>query len=74
MTKTGLFFISDYRDVTCKPGREPSYWILKGLDRDNRFEVYSTPLFKLVEWVFVVGAIDDVRGNAYCATTLFILE
>lgn len=42
MTKKGLFFISNYRDVTCEPGRDPSYWILKGLDRDNRFEVYST--------------------------------
>ena len=42
MTKTGLFFISDYRDVTCEPGRDPAYWILKGLDRDNRFNVYST--------------------------------
>ena len=42
MAKKGLFFISDYRDVTCEPGRDPSYWILKGLDRDNRFNVYST--------------------------------
>ena len=42
MTKTGLFFISDYRDVSCKPGRDPSYWILSELDRDNRFEVHST--------------------------------
>ena len=42
MTKTGLFFISDYRDVTCKQGRDPSYWVLKGLDKDSRFNVYST--------------------------------
>ena len=42
MTKKGLFFISDYRDVTCKPGRDPSYWILKALDNDDRFNVYST--------------------------------
>ena len=42
MAKTGLFFISDYRDVTCESGRDPSYWILKGLDRDSRFNVYST--------------------------------
>ena len=42
MTKTGLFFISDYRNVTCEPGRDPSYWILRELDRDNRFEVHST--------------------------------
>jgi len=42
MTKTGLFFISDYRDVTCEPGRDPSYWILKELDKNNKFEAYST--------------------------------
>jgi len=40
--KTGLFFISDYRDVTCEPGRDPAYWILKELDRADRFKVYST--------------------------------
>lgn len=33
MTETDLFFISDYRDVTCEPRRDPSYWILMGLDR-----------------------------------------
>jgi|LGVF01.1.fsa_nt_gb glycosyltransferase involved in cell wall biosynthesis len=42
MTKKGLFFISNYRDVTCAVGRDPSYWILKGLDRANQFKVYST--------------------------------
>lgn len=42
MTKTGLFFISDYRDVTCEPTRDQSYWILKELDRADRFKVYST--------------------------------
>ncbi|RZB29544.1 MAG: hypothetical protein AEth_01055 [Candidatus Argoarchaeum ethanivorans] len=42
MTKTGLFFISDYRGVTCEPGRDPAYWILKELDRADRFKVYST--------------------------------
>lgn len=42
MQKKGLFFISDYRDVTCKPARYPSYWILNELDKDKRFEVYST--------------------------------
>ena len=42
MMKTGLFFISDYRDVTCEPGRDPAYWILKELDRADRFKVYST--------------------------------
>ena len=42
MQKKGLFFISDYRDVTCKPGRDPSYWILKALNEDDRFNVYST--------------------------------
>ena len=42
MTKKGLFFISDYRNVTCEPGRDPSYWILKELDKNNKFEVYST--------------------------------
>ena len=42
MTKTGLFFISDYRDVTCTPGRDPAYWILKELNEADRFKVYST--------------------------------
>ena len=42
MTKTGLFFISDYRDVTCEPGRDPAYWILKELNEADRFKVYST--------------------------------
>ncbi|KAF5425151.1 Glycosyltransferase involved in cell wall bisynthesis [Candidatus Methanomarinus sp.] len=42
MTKKGLFFISDYRNVTCESGRDPSYWILKGLDGYNQFRVYST--------------------------------
>lgn len=42
MTKTGLFFISDYRDVTCKPGRDPAYWLLKELDKSDKFKVYST--------------------------------
>jgi glycosyltransferase involved in cell wall biosynthesis len=41
-TKKGLFFISDYRDVDCKPGRDPSYWILKELDKSNEFKVFST--------------------------------
>jgi len=38
----GLFFISDYRDVTCEPGRDPAYWILKELNEADRFKVYST--------------------------------
>ena len=42
MTKTGLFFISDYRDVTCEPGRDPSYWVLKELNKNNRLKVYGT--------------------------------
>ena len=42
MTKTGLFFISDYRDVTCEPGRDPAYWILKELNEADQFKVYST--------------------------------
>ena len=42
MTKTGLFFISDYRDVTCKPGRDPSYCVLKELDKNDKFKVSST--------------------------------
>ena len=42
MTKKGLFFISDYRNVTCKPGRDPSYWMLKELDKNGKFKVYST--------------------------------
>ena len=42
MTEKGLFFISDYRDVTCKPGRDPSYWILKELNKNDKFKVYST--------------------------------
>ena len=42
MTKKGLFFISDYRDVTCKPGRDPAYWILKELDKNDKFKIYST--------------------------------
>lgn len=42
MQKKGLFLISDYRDVMCKPARYPSYWILNELDKDKRFEVYST--------------------------------
>ena len=42
MIKEGLFFISDYRDVTCEPGRDPAYWILKELDKNDKFKVYST--------------------------------
>jgi glycosyltransferase involved in cell wall biosynthesis len=42
MTKKGIFFISDYRNVTCKPGRDPPYWILKGIDRADQFKIYST--------------------------------
>ncbi len=42
MVRKGLFFISDYRDVTCKPGRDPAYWILKSLDKNENFDVYST--------------------------------
>jgi len=42
MTKKGLFLISDYRDVTCEPGRDPSYWILKELAKNEKFKVYST--------------------------------
>ena len=42
MTKEGLFFISDYRDVTCEPGRDPAYWILKELNKSDKFKVYST--------------------------------
>lgn len=38
----GLFFISDYRDVTCIAGRDPSYWILNALNRQSKFDVYST--------------------------------
>ncbi len=34
-TKTGLFFISDYKTVTCKPQRYSSYWILKELDKNK---------------------------------------
>ena len=41
-TKKGLFFISDYRNVTCEPGRDPSYWVLKELDKNQKFGVYST--------------------------------
>ena len=40
--KTGLFFISDYRNVTCEPGRDPAYRVLKELDRADRFNVYGT--------------------------------
>ena len=40
--KKGLFFISDYLDVTCKPGRNPSYWILKELDKNEKYKVCST--------------------------------
>ena len=42
MTKTGLFLISDYRDVTCKPAPYPAYWILKKLNKNDEFKVYST--------------------------------
>lgn len=42
MQKKGLFLISNYRDVTCKPVRDPPYWILKALNEDDRFNVYST--------------------------------
>ncbi|KAF5414899.1 MAG: Glycosyltransferase Gtf1 [Candidatus Methanogaster sp.] len=41
-TQKGLFFISDYRNVTCEPGRDPAYWILKELNINNSFNVYST--------------------------------
>jgi glycosyltransferase involved in cell wall biosynthesis len=41
MPKKGLFFISDYRDVDCKPGGD-AFWILKELDKNNKFKVYST--------------------------------
>ncbi|RZB29540.1 MAG: hypothetical protein AEth_01051 [Candidatus Argoarchaeum ethanivorans] len=40
--KTELFFISDYWDVPCEPTRDRSHWILKELDRADRFKVYST--------------------------------
>jgi len=42
MKKPRLFIVSDYRDVTCEPGRDPSYWILKKLDKNDKFNVYST--------------------------------
>ncbi len=42
MTKTRLFFISGYRDITCELGKDPSYWILKELDKNNESKVYST--------------------------------
>ena len=42
MTKKGVFFISYYRDMTCEPGRDPLYGILKEFDVDNKFKVYST--------------------------------
>jgi hypothetical protein len=41
-TKKGLFFISDYRNVTRRPGRDLSYWILKELNKNEKFKVYST--------------------------------
>jgi glycosyltransferase involved in cell wall biosynthesis len=41
-SKKGLFFISDYRNVTCESGRDPSYWVLKELDKNDKFKVYST--------------------------------
>ena len=40
--KKKIFLISDYRNVTCEPTRDQSYWILKELDRADRFKVYST--------------------------------
>ena len=40
--KNKIFLISDYRNVTCEPTRDQSYWILKELDRSDRFKVYST--------------------------------
>ncbi len=40
--KKKIFLISDYRNVTCEPTRDQSYWILKELDRADRFNVYST--------------------------------
>ncbi|MBP2029951.1 glycosyltransferase involved in cell wall biosynthesis [Methanohalophilus levihalophilus] len=42
LPRNGLFFISDYRDVTCDPGRDPSFWILKALNKDASFDVHST--------------------------------
>ena len=40
--KNSLFFVSDYRDVNCVPGRDPSYWILNGLNNQYDYPVYST--------------------------------
>ena len=42
MEKKKIFFIPDYRNVICEPTRDPTYWILKELDRADRFKVYST--------------------------------
>ena len=42
LTKKGLFFISDYRDVTCEFERDPSFHILKELDKNDKLKVYST--------------------------------
>lgn len=42
MEKKKIFLISDYRNVTCEPTRDQSYWILKELDRADRFKVYGT--------------------------------
>ena len=41
MTKK-IFFISAYRDVTCKSSKNPDFLILNKLDSDDRFKVYST--------------------------------
>jgi hypothetical protein len=56
MTQKGLFFISDYREVTCEPGRDPPYWILKGLDRADRFKVYSTANSVVNSSCFILSA------------------
>ena len=80
MTKTGLFFISDYRDVTCEPGRDPAYWILKELNEADRFKVYSTAnrvinnsCFKNIDFLTLdyKGKIDDrFVGNGEPAVTI----
>ena len=70
MAKNGLFFISDYRDVACKPGRDPSYWILKRLNENDKFKVYSTAnkiidsnCFKNIEFLTLAykGKVDIQR-------------
>jgi glycosyltransferase involved in cell wall biosynthesis len=42
MKKTNLFLITDYRNITLEPVREPAYWVLRELDYNDKFSIDAT--------------------------------